>query len=626
MNTVESSLQEREREGRLFTSRVLFAGTLVVMAIGVLIFRLVHLQVDSYAHFSTLSQDNRVKIEPLPPTRGLIYDAKGVLLAENHPSFSLELIPEKVSDMDATIEALGAIVRIDDKDRERFERMRRQRRQFEGVPLRTNLTEREVARIVVDNHRFPGATIVARLRREYPLGLETAHVLGYVGRINLKELKRIDASQYAGTDYIGKNGIERSFEKVLHGRVGLQRVEVNATGRVQRVLESQPPAPGKDLFLHLDIRLQRDAATVLGERRGAVAAIDPRTGGVLALVSQPSFDPNLFVDGISVADYAALRDSLDKPLFNRTLRGQYPPGSTIKPFIGLGGLETGVISTASTKYCPGYYQLPGHSHKYRDWKRWGHGSVRLEKAIVESCDVYFYDLAHDMGIDRVHEFLSGFGFGKRTGIDVYGELGGLLPSREWKQRVRNQAWFPGETLIVGIGQGTFLATPLQLAAATAALANGGRYITPRVVRAVRAPGESAELLPTGSRELGLSRRNVQAVIDAMVQVVEGPRGTARRIRTDAYRIAGKTGTAQVFSVGQKERYNEDEVEERKRDHALFVAFAPVDEPKIAVAVIIENGGHGGSVAAPVARAVMDSYLLGISPEPEDEDGDTPSGG
>jgi penicillin-binding protein 2 len=329
------------------------------------------------------------------------------------------------------------------------------------------------------------------------------------------------------------------------------------------------------------------------------------------MVSSPGFDPNLFVEGISSADYNALRDSIDVPLFNRALRGQYPPGSTVKPFVGLGGLETGVIGARDGKYCPGYYQLPSSTHKYRDWKRWGHGHVSLEKAIVESCDVYFYDLAHDMGIDRLHDFLAGFSFGERTGIDVAGELGGLLPSRDWKRRARNTAWFPGETLIVGIGQGAFLATPVQLATATATLAARGRFVQPRVVRSTRVPGASAdEPVPEVVRDLGLHPQNLNAVIDAMTQVVEGERGTARRIRSPAYRIAGKTGTAQVFTVGQKERYNEAQVAERKRDHALFVAFAPVDDPRIAVAVIVENGGHGGSVAAPIARAVMDSYLLG----------------
>jgi penicillin-binding protein 2 len=435
-------------------------------------------------------------------------------------------------------------------------------------------------------------------------------VLGYVGRINEEELRRIDVADYRGTNYIGKGGVEKAYEDALHGHVGHQQVEVNAKGRVLRVLESRPPAPGKDLRLYLDIRLQQDAAAALEGLRGAIVAIEPATGGVLAMVSSPSFDPNPFVEGISVEDYAALRDSIDVPLFNRALRGQYPPGSTIKPFVGLGGLQTGAVGPTQTKYCPGFYRLPNNQHKYRDWKRWGHGRTALEKAIVESCDVYFYDLAHDMGIDRLHGFLGGFGFGERTGVDVAGELGGLLPSPEWKRRARNQAWYPGETLIVGIGQGAFLSTPLQLAVATATLANRGRFIEPRVARATHVPGLGApEPIPARVRRLALDPGHVDRVIHAMTQVVEGQRGTARRIRSDAYRIAGKTGTAQVFTVGQQERYREEEVAERMRDHALFVAFAPVEEPRIAVAVIVENGGHGGAVAAPIARAVMDSYLL-----------------
>lgn len=607
---VESTFKDHLGESRLFARRALAAAILVVLALLALVLRLVHLQIASHEHFSTLSQDNRVRIEPLPPTRGLIYDASGVLLAENHPSFSLEITPEKVDDLEATIEELARLIEITEKDRERFERLRRQRRRFEGVPLRGNLNQEEVARIAVNSHRFPGVRIHAQLLREYPLGEHTAHVLGYVGRINEAELRRIDASDYAGTNYIGKNGVEKEYEEVLHGHVGHQQVEVHASGRVQRVLQSTPPEPGRDLRLFLDIALQQEAAAALGDNRGAVVAIDPRNGGVLAMASTPSFDPNLFVEGIGVAEYAALRDSIDVPLFNRALRGQYPPGSTIKPFVGLGGLELGVVGFLDTKYCPGFYQLPGHSHKYRDWRRWGHGTVDLRKAIVQSCDVYFYDLAHDMGIDRLHDFLAGFGFGERTGIDVSGELGGLLPSREWKRRARNQPWFPGETLIVGIGQGSFLSTPVQLAAATAALAARGRFIRPRVVRAVQVPGaaEVAEI-PAEVRELGFSARNLDDVIDSMVEVVEGERGTARRIRSDVYRIAGKTGTAQVFTVGQKERYREEEVAERLRDHALFIAFAPAEDPRIAVAVIVENGGHGGSVAAPIAKRVMDAYLL-----------------
>jgi penicillin-binding protein 2 len=615
---VESTFKDHSGESRLFSDRAIISGVLVFAAMLLVAGRLVQLQIESHEHFSTLSQDNRVQLEPLPPTRGLISDANGILLADNYPSHSLEITIESVEDLDATIDELGHIVDIDEKDRKRFERMRKQRRRFEGVPIRTNLDQGEVARIAVNGHLFPGVEVRAQLLRSYPLGEYTAHALSYVGRINEKELERIDASDYAGTNYIGKGGVERAYEDLLHGTVGHQQVEVNAKGRVLRVLQSQPAEPGKDLRLYLDIRLQREAAAALADRRGAVVAIDPRTGGVLALVSRPSFDPNLFVEGIGTADYSALRDSLDKPLFNRAIRGQYPPGSTVKPFVGLGGLEAGVVEPNGTKWCPGFYQLPGHSHKYRCWKRWGHGTVALKKGIVQSCDVYFYRLAHDMGIDRLHDFLGGFGFGERTGIDVFGELGGLLPSKQWKQRARNEPWFPGETLIVGIGQGSFLTTPLQLATATAALAARGRYVQPRVARATEVPGSEEEReIPAVIRQLELSPRRVDDVIAAMTAVVHTDRGTARRIRTDAYRIAGKTGTAQVFTVGQTERYRESEVAERMRDHALFVAFAPVEDPRIAVAVIVENGGHGGSVAAPVARRVIDAYLLrGMASEAE----------
>ncbi|MCB2263731.1 MAG: penicillin-binding protein 2 [Candidatus Thiosymbion ectosymbiont of Robbea hypermnestra] len=614
---VESILKDHARESRLFANRAMLAGVLVFAAIAMVAARLVQLQIGSHAQLSTRSRDNQVQLMPLPPTRGLIYDADGVLLANNYPSYSLEIIPEKAPDLETTLAGLGELVTIEEQDLLRFERLREQRRRFVGIPIRTALEPEEIARFAVDGHRFPGVAIRVRPLRTYPLGEYTAHVLGYLGRINERELERLDASSYAGTHHIGKSGVEKFHEDRLHGTVGFQQVEVNAKGRILRMLKQQPPRAGQDLRLYLSSRLQRAAHAALGERRGAIVAIDPRTGGVLALVSRPGFNPNLFVDGIGAADYQALRDSPDKPLFNRAMRGRYPPGSTVKPFIALGGLEAGIVSPSDAKWCPGYYRLPGHRHKYRCWNRWGHGSTALKKAIVQSCDVYFYQLAHAMGIDRLHDFLAGFGFGARTGIDVAGERGGLLPSRAWKKRARAQVWFPGETLIVGIGQGTFLATPLQLAAATAALAARGRFIRPRVVRAAGGDGadgaETERPFPARVRQLPLSSRNLDRIIDAMSKVVASARGTAKHIRTDAYRIAGKTGTAQVFSVKQNARYRESEVAERMRDHALFVAFAPVEDPRIAVAVIVENGGHGGAVAAPVARRVMDSYLLHTPP-------------
>jgi len=604
--------EDRRNEGGLFAGRALFAALGVVVCLGLLVARLVELQVMEHEHFSTLSEDNRIKIQPLPPSRGLIYDRNGVLLADNVPSYALEITPENVADLDATIDALAEILPIDADDRARFERRLATRRRFEGVPIRLDLDERERARFAVQGHRFPGVEIRAELLRQYPRGLETAHVLGYVGRINEQEMQQIDVSDYAGTSHIGKLGVELAHEEDLHGHVGHEQALVNARGRVLERRRQKTPVAGRDLHLFLDVELQRDALAALGDHRGALVAIEPATGGVLALASTPTYDPNPFVGGISHAAYAALRDDIDKPLYNRAVRGQYPPGSTVKPFVGLGGLALHAVGPHDRKFCGGYFQLPGHSHRYRCWRRGGHGSLAMRDAIVQSCDVYFYRLANDLGIERLGGFLAEFGFGERTGADIAGELGGLLPSPAWKRRVRDQIWYPGETLIVGIGQGSFLATPLQLAAATAAMANRGRYIVPRLVQATRA-GVGQPLEPTARvvHQVPVDDpRDWQTVIDAMNDVVEGSRGTARRIRSEEYSIAGKTGTAQVFTVGQNESYNEAEVAERMRDHALFIAFAPVEEPRIAVAVVVENGGHGGSVAAPIARAVMDSWLLG----------------
>ena len=607
----QSTLKDYLRESRLFQARAIVSGAGVLVLLILLMVRLIELQVFDHAHFKTLSRDNRVKVEPLPPTRGLIYDSNGVLLAQNLPAYSLEITPERAGNIDETLAGLKKIVAITQEDEERFHRLRRQRRRFDSIPIRLRLDDEEVARFSVNNHRFPGVEVHAKLLRDYPLGDQTAHVLGYVGRISERDLQQIDVSAYSGTDYIGKTGVEKTYESLLHGEVGFQHVEVNALGRVIRVLDIQPPAPGQDLHLALDAQLQREAMDAFGEDNGAAVAIDPSTGGILALVSKPGFDPNLFVEGISPETYTALQMSEDKPLFNRALRGQYPPGSTVKPFMGLAGLETGTINSSHKKYCPGFYQLPNHTHKYRDWKKGGHGSMNLTNAIIQSCDVFFYDLAHQMGIDRVHEFLRRFGFGERTGVDITGELGGILPSRSWKRQVRNEPWYPGETLIMGIGQGAFLVTPLQLASATATFASGGLRSPPHVVTETR-EGGSRDFRPLPrapeSRIARQSDLHWDEVVYAMAQVVEGERGTAKRIWTDQYRIAGKTGTAQVFTVKQDEEYDEDKIAKKMRDHALFVAFAPIEAPRIAVAVIVENGGHGGSVAAPIARRIMDRYL------------------
>jgi len=613
VNLSHVTLKDYLWESRLFRDRAVTTGLLVLLLILLLIGRLINLQVINHEHFTTLSQDNRVKLLPLPPTRGLIYDRNGLILAQNLPTFSLEVIPEQVADIELTLNELAKIITIEERDRKRFDRMKKQQRRFDSIPIKVRMEPEELAIFAVNRHRFPGVDIQAKLLRHYPLSEKTAHVLGYVGRINEQELQVIDTSNYSGTSHIGKTGVEKTYEEILHGQVGLQQVEVNALGRIIRVLKSKPPVPGRDLHLSLDARLQEVAIRAFGEETGAAVAIDPRTGGILALVSNPGFDPNLFVEGISPSDYKALQQSDAKPLFNRAIRGQYPPGSTVKPFIGLAGLETGTIDPEQKIYCPGFYKLPGYSHRYRDWKKSGHGRVDLRDAITQSCDVFYYTLAHQLGIDRLHDFLGRFGFGRKTEVDITGERSGLLPSREWKRRARNAPWYPGETLITGIGQGYFLTTPLQLAHATAILAAGGVNHTPRVVQSIEGAGEDSDpLLQPPPTELlpKTSALNWDDVVEAMTQVIEGRRGTAKRIRSEHYRIAGKTGTAQVFSVKQDEEYDEEKVAKKMRDHALFISFAPVEDPRIAVAVIVENGGHGGSVAAPIAGRIMDFHLLG----------------
>lgn len=603
--------KDYRREGRLFTHRAITAGALVVLLLGSIVGRLIYLQVKDHEHFTTLAQDNRVKLIPLPPTRGLIYDRNNRLLALNRPAFNLEIIPEMVPVLEESLAELGALIEIGDTDKERFYKLKRQKRRFESIPIKLDISQEEAALFAVNQYKFPGISIKARLTRTYPMKDVMAHVAGYVGRISLKDLKSIDASDYAGTTYIGKTGVEKSYEDILHGKVGLQQVEVNALGKAVRVLQETPPEPGRSLRLSIDIDLQRVALEALGDENGSVVAIDPKTGGVLALASKPGFDPNPFVEGISSKAYKALRQDPDKPLFNRALQGAYPPASTIKPFMGLAGLELAYIDPREKKYCPGYFQLPGHDHKYRDWKKSGHGPMDVDAAITQSCDVFFYQLAHEIGIDKLQQYLKQFRFGEKTGIDLVGERTGIRPSREWKRKRYKQVWFPGETVIIGIGQGSFEATPLQLAAATAAIANG-HYLEPRLVDeivdensgAAHSLARKEHIIPVQSPS------NWEKIREAMAHAVEGPRGTARRLKNAHYRIAGKTGTAQVFTVKQDEEYDEEEISKKNRDHALFIAYAPVEDPQIAVAVIVENGGHGGAVAAPVAKLVMDAWLLG----------------
>lgn len=574
----------------------------------ILLSRMFHLQVTEYEQHVAKSNTNRIKVQPLPPTRGLIFDRNGVLLAKNVPMFMVTVTKEQVKDLDGTLAALGKIIDLTPDDINRFhKRMAQSRRPFESVPIKLRLTEAEIAKIAVNLHSLKGIDIEADLIRHYPLGHHTVHSIGYVGRINSQELLKIDASSYAGTRYIGKNGIEKSYETVLLGKPGHQKVETNARGKILRTLAQFSPTPGKNLTLHLDIPTQQKATQALGNRKGAVVAIEPKTGGVLAMVSTPTFDPNLFVTGIPHSTYQQLNESRARPLFNRSMKGQYPPGSTIKPIIALAGLHYGITNWNDAIDDPGYFQLKGSSHFYRDWKRSGHGLTNLNTAIVESCDTYFYELSHKLTIDRIHDFLTPFGLGRYTNIDIPGERKGILPSEEWKKAHRSIPWYPGETLIAGIGQGFMLTTPLQLAVATAVIANRGKKVDPRLIKTI----DNIQATVPLPEAVNINQpQEWENIIDSMKAVVHGPRGTARKIGIDAqYTIAGKTGTSQVLSIKQDAVYDAEKLAEWHRDHALFIAFAPAEAPLIAIAVIIENAGGGGTHAAPVARQVMDTYLL-----------------
>ncbi|MNF49086.1 Stage V sporulation protein D [compost metagenome] len=603
-------LKDHEKDARLVRRRVIVGAVAVLLLTCALIARLYYLQVIQYEYHSTLSENNRVHVQPIPPTRGLIFDRNGVIVADNRPSFSLSVTRERAGDWQATLDVIVEVLQLTADDRTLFEkRMRQGRRPFEPVPILFELTEEQIARVAVNQFRLPGVEVVAQLVRHYPQGAHFAHSVGYVGRINEKELKQLDPVNYSGTHHIGKTGIERFYEDQLHGEVGYEEVETNARGRVLRVLKRTDPKPGKDLVLTLDVRLQEAAEEALGGRRGAIVAIEPSSGDVLAMVSQPSFDPNPFVTGISFKAYAELRDSIDRPLYNRVLRGLYPPGSTIKPMVAVSGLDAGVVTPASRVFDPGFYQLPNYDHKYRNWNRSGDGWVNMETAIMRSNDTYFYDLAHKMGIDRMHDYMTRFGFGQRVALDMFEESAGLMPSRDWKRARYRQAWYPGETLILGIGQGYMQATPLQLAQATALMANRGKWIRPHLAKTIEGqPPEDPNPIP----DIVLRDPTYwDAGRIGMEQVVHGARGTAHKVGAKSvYRIAGKSGTAQVVAIKQGEKYDRSKVQERHRDHALFVAFAPADDPKIAVAVMVENGESGSGVAAPVVKQVMDAWLLG----------------
>ena len=591
------------REKNLIQSRVAVAALGGGILLFLLLTRLIWLQLVETERFQTASEANRLQTLPVGPARGLIVDRNGVVLAENRPNLQLLLVPEEVPDMDQLIAEVRKRIEFTDSDAERFAKnLKTRRRPRDPVVVKDELSESDAARIAVDLFRFPGLQIEARPTRHYPYGGLTAHSLGYVGRLSLNELKNIEESRYAGTETIGKLGVEKAYEDMLLGQVGVERVETSARGQIMRSVDREDPTPGADIPLHMDIGLTAKLYDVLGDNRGAIVAIDPKNGGILGLASAPTYDANSFIGGISQAEYTALQVDRDTPLFNRALRGQYPPGSTIKPMIGLVGLHYGAVSWKTEIADRGFFQLSGDDHKYRDWKKWGHGRVNMDKAVIESCDTYFYEMAVRLGIDQMSEGMQHFGFGRRQGRDIQGDLPGILPSREWKRSARNQPWYLGETVISGIGQGFWVTTPLQLAAATTAMARRGNFIEPHF--SLLEDVDAGAPVPIGES------MDWERMIDAMEDVLHGERGTARgAARGLNYRIAGKTGTAQVVSIGQEEEYDAAELEERLRDHALFVGFAPADSPSIVVALIIENGGSGGTTAAPVARKIFDYWLL-----------------
>lgn len=619
-------IKDHISETHLFEQRAVIAAVLMVIAMGLVISRLVWLQVAKYDYFAALSQGNRIRIEPIPPNRGLILDRNGLPLATNAPSYQLELTREQVTDIDATLRGIAAIGLIDEDSIPNIKRDLRGRRSFDAVPIKLQLTELELARFAARRHQFPGVEIRPRLTRHYPLAESSVHAIGYVGAISEEDKKRLNMDDYAGTTLTGKNGVEYAYESQLHGKAGFQQLLVNAQGRsVERIgneavkLERREPVAGNDLFLTIDQGVQQAAEEALRGQRAAAVAIDPANGDIIAFVSTPAFDPNLFARGLTRPEYLALTEDPNRPMFDRVIRGVYPPGSTVKPMMAMAALEYGIVTPPKTLFCRGAWRMPGVSRPWRDWKPGGHGHVDMRKAIATSCDVYFYDIANQMGVDRIHDYLSQFGMGQLTGIDIPGEKNGLLPSTAWKKkafrRKEAQIWFPGDTISIGIGQGYMTATPLQLAHVTATIANRGQRFKPRLVRAIRnvTTGEVTELKPEPLPAVHVNDPAAWDVaIGGMYDVSNAPYGTARGATANApYKIAGKSGTAQVFTVAANEKMRKaSELAEHLRDHALFIAFAPAEAPRIAVAVIVENAPGGGSAfAAPIARRILDVYLL-----------------
>ncbi len=605
------NIKDHIQETNLFNSRILAVSIIVFILLMVLVGRMLYLQINQHHNLQTLSNQNRIKVTPIAPNRGLIYDRNGTILAENRLVFSLELIPEKIKNLDEILVQLKAVLPvITDEHIERFHKIRRARREFISTILISGLTENDRALFSVNQYRFPGVSIEARSTRYYPFGEVMVHSLGYVGRINERDLLRIDQNNYLATRHIGKVGLEKFYETRLHGTIGYQEVETDVRGRVLRVLNQQPPVPGEDIKLSLDSLLQLEVSRLMKGKRGAVIALVPNTGAILALVSAPAYDPNPFVTGISSKAYSALLNSEDRPLFNRALRGQYSPGSTIKPMLGLLALEDGVIGPSTRIWDNGYYQLEDKERRYRDWKKEGHGWVNLTRAIIHSCDTFFYEVALKLGIDKISDAMSTFGFGELTDIDMGEEVPALMPSRGWKIADRNQPWYPGETIIIGIGQGYWNTTPLQLASATAVMANGGHRYKLSLAKEIGPRDNMVQVSenPVEQPIFKFTEKNMNLVRNAM-RGVNAPGGTAySAFKTAPFSSGGKSGTVQLTTIAQDEEYDETKIAEKHRDNALFIAFAPFNEPKIAVAVVIENAGGGSTNAAPIARKVMEYYI------------------
>ncbi|RJX33254.1 MAG: penicillin-binding protein 2 [Oxalobacter sp.] len=616
------TLKNTEREVYFFRRRLTLAAGLVLFFFLILFVRLVWLQGIKHKEYAALADDNRIAVLPIVPNRGLIMDRNGVVLASNYAAYTLEITPTKIKgDLDGVIDELAKIVSVQPNDRKRFKKLMSETRNVEAIPIRMRLSDQEVARFTVQRFRFPGVEIQPRLFRQYPLGRVASHVIGYIGRINEKDQEMIEGGgeedNYVGTNHIGKEGLEKKYERDLHGATGYEEMEVSANGRAIRMLSRSPAISGSNLVLSIDIELQKIVEEAFGDRRGAFVAIEPATGDVLAYVSMPTYDPNLFVDGIDQQSWEELNDSPDHPLVNRPLSGAYPVGSTYKPFMALAALELKKRTPSSTIADPGYFILG--NHRFRDDKPGGHGMVDLHKSIVESCDTYYYLLANEMGVDAIHDFMKPFGFGQKTGIDLEHERTGVLPSTEWKRKAyktpAQQKWYAGETISLGIGQGYNSFTPIQLAHATAILANDGVVMKPHLVKALEdsVTREQTLTVPKESYRINLKPEHIEIVKQAMVGVTQG-KGTAAPIFARAeYVSAGKTGTAQVIAMKQNEKYDAKKVAERKRDHALYIAFAPVDKPRIALAIIVENSGFGATAAAPIAKKALDYYLLGKKP-------------